>query len=213
MNWSRLHKLPPGLRNLPPDDRPPPPERLLTQPWRAGVTGWVVVFVAVLAELAGGAAVANQTSAAVAVPVLIVPAVVALGFAVTQWWQVRSSGAEPASWWHLGGIAAAAVTWALWPTIPGALAGNGVSAGTEDGRVYCDVLPRAAVSGCLHRAAQAYDFHYLAWWATGAVILLVALLVRRSRIAAYAAIPVAFAGSQLATFFLNQFVVYYHLNG
>ena len=45
------------------------------------------------------------------------------------------------------------------------------------------------------------------------MILLAALLARRSRIAAWAAIPAAFAGVQLATFFLNQFVLYYHLNG
>jgi hypothetical protein len=37
------------------------------------------------------------------------------------------------------------------------------------------------------------------------------LLTRRSRIAAYAGIPAAFAGGQLAAFFLNQFVLYYHL--
>ena len=38
-----------------------------------------------------------------------------------------------------------------------------------------------------------------------------ALLARRSRIAAWAAIPAALAGCQLATYFLNQIVLYYHL--
>jgi hypothetical protein len=45
------------------------------------------------------------------------------------------------------------------------------------------------------------------------LILIAALLTRRSRIAAWAAIPAAPAGCQLATYFLNQIVLYYHLSG
>jgi hypothetical protein len=60
------------------------------------MTGWIVIFAAVIAELAGGAVVANQTSEAIAIAVLITPVVVVFGFAVVQWWQVTSSGAEPA---------------------------------------------------------------------------------------------------------------------
>jgi hypothetical protein len=67
------------------------------------------------------------------------------------------------------------------------------------------------VADCLRRTAQAYDHHNLAFWSTGALILIAALLTRRSRIAAWAAIPAAAAGCQLATYFLNQIVLYYHL--
>jgi hypothetical protein len=211
MNWSRLHGQPPGLRQLPEDDQRPRPAPLLTQPFAAGMMGWIVVCGAVVAELAGGAAVANQTSTAIAVLVLALPVVVAFGFAAVQWWQVRSSGAEPASWWHMAGIAAAALTWLLWPTIPGALASTGAGPSTTSGQAVCNVLPNPAMSECLHRAAQAFDSHNLAWWSTGALILIAALLARRSRIAAWAAIPAALAGCQLATYFLNQFVLYYHL--
>jgi hypothetical protein len=186
---------------------------MLTQPFEAGLTAWIVVTGAVIAELAGGAAVANQMSAAITVPVLIFPVVVAFGFAVVQWWQVRSSAAEPASWWHLAGIAAAALTWLLWPTIPGALAGTTAVAGTSSGRAFCYVLPTTAMSDCLHRIAQAFDDHDLAWWSTGVLILIAALLARRSRIAAWAAIPAAFAGCQIAAYFLNQIVLLYHLSG
>lgn len=203
----------PIVRTFPEDDQRQTSSTLLTDPWTAGVTGWIVVSVAVIAELAGGAAVANQTSATLALLVLITPVAVAFGFAVVQWWQVRSSGAEPAGWWHLGGIAAALLTWGLWPTVPGALAGSGVPGGAGGGHSFCDVLPAPEVPSCLYRAAQAADGHYIAWWSTFVVILLAALLARRSRIAAWAAIPAAFAGVQLATFFLNQFVLYYHLNG
>ena len=209
MPWSRLQKGPPGVRRLPRADQPPRPRPLLTQPFAGGMTAWVVIFCAVIAELAGGAVVGNQASAAIAVPVLIVPVVVVFGFAVVQWWQVRSSGAEPVSWWHLGGVAAAVITWQFWPTVPGALTGTGVPGGMRPHHGFCYILPNPAP--CLHRAAQAADDHYLAFWCTGAVIVLAALLARRSRIAAYAGIPAALAGGQLSAFFLTQFVIYYHL--
>ena len=109
MSWCGRHGRRPS-RGLPVDDERPKPAPLLTQPFEAAMTGWIVVFGAVLAELAGGAVVANQMSAAIALPVLILPVVVALGFAAGQWWQVRSSAAEPASWWHLAAAAAAALS-------------------------------------------------------------------------------------------------------
>jgi uncharacterized membrane protein len=165
MLWSRLHGLPPGLRHLPVDDWPPRPVRLLTQPFTAGMTGWAVVFGALIAEVAGGASVVRQTPAAIAVPVLMFPVVVASSFAVVQWWQVWLSGVEPASRWHLAGIAFAVLTWLLWPEIP--------------------------------------ERRDITWWCTGALILIAALLARRSRIAAWAAIPIAFAGCELATYFLG----------
>ncbi len=211
MSWCGRHGRRPS-RGLPVDDERPKPAPLLTQPFEAAMTGWIVVFGAVLAELAGGAVVANQMSAAIALPVLIIPVVVAFGFAAVQWWQVRSSAAEPASWWHLTAAAAAALIWLLWPTVPGPLADATAAAGSGSGRAFCDVLPTGAiVSGCLRRTAQAYDSHNLAWWSTAALILIAALLARRSRIAAWATIPLALAGCQLATWFLNQVVLYYHL--
>lgn len=204
MLWSRLHGLPPGLRHLPSDDWPPRPAPLLARPFEAGMTGWVVVFGALIAEVAGGAAVANQAYAVIAVPVLVFPVVVAFSFAVVQWWQVCSFGAEPASWWHLIGIAAAVLTWLLWPTSPGALpAGTGALPCTGSSQASCHVLPAAAPGDYLHRLVQALDGHPLAWWSTGALIFIAALLARRSRIAAWAAIPAAFAGCELAARFLN----------
>lgn len=199
MLWSRMHGLPPGLRHLPMEDWPPRPAPLLTQPFAAGMTGWVVVFGAVIAELAGGAAVANQTSAVIAVPVLVFPVVVAFGFAVVQWWQVRSRGTDPPSWWHLAGVAAAALTWLLWPIVPGMLGGSRALSCTGSGQASCSAAP----ADYLRSAAQAFDNRYLAWWSTGVLILIAALLARRSRIAAWAAIPAAFAGCELATYFLG----------
>lgn len=211
MPWSRLSRQPPGLRRLPKEDQPPRPAPWLTQPFEAGLTGWILVCGAVIVELAGGAVVANQTSTVIALLVLIIPVVVVSGFAVVQWWQVRSSRAEPAPWWHLAGIAAAVFTWLVWPTVPGALAGTTAVGSPNSALAFCAVLPGTAASDCLRRTAQAFDNHNLAWWSTGALILIAALLARRSRIAAWGAIPVAFAGCQIATYFLNQIVLYYHL--
>jgi hypothetical protein len=187
-------------RNDPPTRRP-----LLTYPWEAGVTGWVVVFGAVVAEVAGGI-VTNQMPMVIAAPVLAFPAAVAAGLSVVQWWQVRSSGAERASWWHLAGIAAAVFVWLLYPTIPGVLATD------SSARDACYSLSYPT-PGCLSRVSQAMAGHNLVWSLTGVLILIAALLTRRSRIAAWAAIPIAFAGCLLATHFLELLLVYYHAGG
>lgn len=205
MNWSRRRGQPAELWRRPEDDQPPRSVPLLARPFEGGVTGWIVICAGVIAELAGGAAVANQMSTTVAVLVLIVPVVVVFGFAVVQWWQVRTSGAEPANWWHLGGAAVAVLIWALWPTIPGPLSES------TNNRAFCNALPTTEASDCLRRTAQAFDNHNIAYWSTAALILIAALLVRRSRMAPWAAIPAALAGCQLATYFLNQIVLSYHL--
>jgi hypothetical protein len=175
---------------------------LLAQPWEGGVIGWVVVGGAMLAEVVGGI-VTNQMPMVIALPVLVFPVAVAAGFAVVQWWQVSSSGAERASWWHLAGIAAALFVWLVYPTTPGILVTD------SNARAACYSLYQPT-PGCLSRAAQAMDGHDLVWWLTGALILAAALLARRSRIAAWAAIPLAFAGCLLATHFLQLLLLYYH---
>jgi hypothetical protein len=169
------------------------------------MTGWIVVLGAILAELIGGS-VTNHMTTPVVVTVLGVPVVVVLGFAVVQWRQTRSSAVEPAHWWHFAGIAAALLAWWLWPTRPGVLDGTGNAASV------CQALAANAPT-CLPRAAQAVDRHDIVWWGTAGLILLVALLVRRSRIAAWAAIPVAFAGVELATHFMEQLLLFYNAGG
>lgn len=179
---------------------------LLAQPFQAGVTGWIVVMGAVIAETVGSA-VTNRMSTAVVAPVLAVPVAVVLAFAVAQWWQVRSCKAEPASWWHLGGVAAAIITWTLWPTQQGALDGAGNAAAA------CSNMGATLTPGCLPHAARALDNHDIVWWSTLALILIMGTLVRRSRIAAWGAIPVAFAGCAFATHFMEQLLLYYHAGG
>src|SRR5712691_6711152 len=115
----------------------------------------------------------------------------------------RSAGAERASWWHLAGIAAAVFVWLGYPTTPGILAE------VSNARDACYSL-YWPTPGCLSRVTQAMDNHNLSWWLTGGLILAAALLTRRSRIAAWAAIPTALAGCLLATHFLELLLVYYH---
>lgn len=129
------------------------------------------------------------------------------GFAVVQWQQVRSSGAEPASWWHLAAIAPAVFTWLVWPTAPGVLAPAG------NARAACIILVSQPTPEYLSRAAHAMDNRSLVWWLTGALIVAAALGARRSRIAAWAAIPATPGGCILATHFLELLLRQYHAGG
>jgi hypothetical protein len=175
----------------------------LTRSWEGGVTGWIVVCGAMLAELVAGL-VTNHMPMVIAAPALVFPVAVAAGFAFVQWWQVRSSQAEPASWWHLSGVAAALLTWVLYPTMPRVFAQAG-NAGKA-----CIFLQPNVTPGCVQRATQAMDSRTLVWWLTGGLILGAALLTRRSRIAAWAAVPAAFGGCLLAFHFLELLNLYYH---
>jgi len=181
---------------------------LLAKPWAGGMAGWLVVFGAMVVDLVGGI-VTNPASALVTTLVLGLPTAIVVGFSVVQFQQARSCGAEPASWWHLAGVAAAAFTWVVWPTHPGVLYGVGSA------RRACIVLqgkPRPTAD-CLARAAHAIDSGNIAWWLTGALIVLIALLARRSRMAAWAAIPTAFAGCLIATHFLELLLLQFHRGG
>ncbi len=181
---------------------------LLAQPWAGGMAGWLVVFGAMVADLVGGI-VTNPASVLVATLVLAFPTAIVVGFSVVQFQQARSCGAEPASWWHLAGVAAAAFTWVVWPTHPGVLYG------VSSARQACIILlgkPKPTAD-CLARATHAIDGGNIAWWLTGALIVLIALLARRSRMATWATIPIAFAGCLIATHFLEVLLLQFHPSG
>jgi len=179
---------------------------LLAQPWAGGAAGWLVVFIALVADIVAGIAT-NKAPVLVATLVLAFLAAVAVGFSVAQHQQARSCGAEAASWWHLGGIALAALVWLTWPTSPGMLDG------VKDARQACVVLLGRTTPNCLARASHAFDGRNLVWWLTGALIVMMALLSRRARMAAWAAIPVALAGCLLATHFLELLLLHYQSGG
>jgi len=181
---------------------------LLAQPWAGGAAGWLVVSGALVADIVAGI-VTNKAPVLVATLVLAFLAAVAVGFSVVQYQQARSCGAEPASWWHLGGIALAAIAWLAWPTSPGVLSG------VSSARQACNVLLSrpAPTADCLARASHAIDSRNLVWWLTGALILMMAPLSRRAKMAAWAAIPIALAGCLLATHFLELLILHYQPGG
>jgi hypothetical protein len=180
----------------------PARQPLLTLSWEGAVAGWMVVFGAALVELVA-AIVTGRMPVVAEVPVVAFPVAVAAGFALVQWWQVTSSGAARANWWHYGGIAFALFVWLVYPTTPGVLAAD------TNARDACYSLSYPS-PGCLSRVTHAMDAHNLVWWVTGGLIIGFALLARRSKIAAWAAIPVAFAGCVIATHFLDLLLAFYH---
>lgn len=186
--------------------QPTQPTPFLTRSWQAGITGWIVVFGAVLVELVAGIVV-NSMSMAVAATALIVPVGITLGFGVVQWVQMRSvPAADRPSWWHLAAIGMGLFTWAVWPVTPSALLP------IHNARDACTML-YTATPDCVARAMSAMSNSDIIWWVTGGLIVALALLARRSRIAAWAAIPVAFAGCQLAGHFLELLLLHYHFVG
>jgi hypothetical protein len=179
----------------------------LTRSWEGGVIGWIVVFGASIAEIIVGI-VTNRMPMVIAAPALALPVAVVAGFVLVQWLQSWAIAAAPASWWHLGGIAAALLIWLVYPTVP-----PGVLEGAGNARQACSVMQQPVTSDCLRRAAQAMDNHNLAWALTGVVILGAALLARRSRVAAWGAMPAALAGCLLARHFLELLLRFYHAGG
>jgi hypothetical protein len=177
----------------------------LAQPWQGGVTGWVVVFGAIVFELVAGIVV-NSMSMAVAAPVLIAPAAIAVGFSVAQWIQMRSFLAERPSWWHLAAIAMALFTWVAWPVTPTALQS------TSNAHDTCMVI-YTATPDCVSRVMSATSSSNITWWVTAGLILALVPLARRSRMAAWAAIPLALAGCQLAGHFFELLLLHYHFVG
>jgi hypothetical protein len=177
----------------------------LTLPWEAGFTGWIVVFGAILVELVGSV-VTNISPMNVAAPVLLTPAAIAVGLGVAQWHQVRSVAAEPSHWWHYAGVVIALIAWIIFPIAPSAL--YAVTNPTD----ACTVM-YTATPACVARASSALTDSAITWWVTGFVTFSMALLVKHSRIAAWASIPLAFAGCLLATHFLELLLLYYHVSG
>lgn len=185
--------------------QPTQPMPFLTRSWQAGMTGWIVVFGAVLVELVAGIVV-NSMSVAVAAPALIVPAAIAIGFGIVQWVQMRSVRADRPSWWHMAAIGVALFTWVVWPVTPSALLP------IHSAHDACTML-YTATPDCVARAMSAMSNSDITWWVTGGLIVALAPLARRSRIAAWAAIPVALAGCQLAGHFLELLLLHYRFPG
>lgn len=179
---------------------------MLVRPFEAGVIAGILTAVTTLIVIVTGA-LAPRNSPAIIVPLLVIPIAVMFGFAIVQWLRMRASHAEPVSWWQLLTVVAGLLLWYLSPRVPQPLAE------LHNAGAACQALPVPTHSDCLQRAAQAFDSAAIAWWAAFALIIVAALLARRSRIAAWAAIPVGLAGSVLANNLLEQLLVHFGITG
>lgn len=181
--------------------QPTPP--FLTLPWQAGVTCWIIVFNAIVYELIAGA-VLQSSSNLLTIAVLVVPVVIALVLAGIQAFQVRAFSADRSNWWHLGAIVLGLLVWQFWPVTPSVLL---PIHGAHDTCVFMF----QATPACIAFAKSAFLASNLTYWITGGLIVALIPLVRYSKIGAWTALPLAFAGSQIAAHFLQAMLHHYHV--
>jgi hypothetical protein len=146
-----------------------------------------------VAVLIGGS-VTNRMSFTVAAVTLTTPAAVFVGFAVAEWLEARRTGVTlPRG--HLAGPGLAVVLWLL-HTAGG---GGDLYFGKE---FYCKSFIGDPAGTCLRAAGHALHNGHLVSWIGLATVAALALLARRSRIAAWSTIPIVLAGQTLALHFL-----------
>ena len=118
--------------------------------------------------------------------------------AAYEWWAGRRLGIE-LSRLQLIVVAVGLVFWQLYQTSPGDLPYDPTSA------QLCAYVQRVD-RPCLFEADAARLHSDIAWWSTGVLIVILALMARRSRTAAWATPAVAIAGGAVALHFLDVFV-------
>jgi hypothetical protein len=150
---------------------------------------WIICAASVVAVLIGGS-VTNRMSFAVAAVTLATPAALCAGFAVAEWLEARRAALLlPRG--HLAGPGVALVVWLLYSS-----GGGGDLFFSKE--YYCRSVIGDADAACLREAGQALQDGRLISWITLAVLVALALLARRSRVAAWSTIPIALAGQTLA---------------
>ena len=174
-------------------------------PWQAGVTGWIVIVGGVVFELIVPI-FTQSVSNPVTIAILALPIVVALVFAFLQLQQVRATNSERPHLWHLGALALGLLVWQLWPVTPSVLL---PIHGAHDTCVFM----YTATPACIALAKSAYFASNLAFWVTGGLIVALIPLARYSKIGAWTAIPLGFAGGQVASHFLQLMLHHYHVTG
>ena len=130
---------------------------------------------------------------------LAVPPLTTAAIAVYEWSTARAYGdvLHPC---HLFGIAMGLLLWLDYPGAPGNLPFDPSSS------QLCAYVGRATESGCLASAGTALLYNNIAWYSTGALIIVWALFAPRSRTAAWSCAAVALAGSVFSLHFLEAFV-------
>lgn len=174
-------------------------------PWQAGVTGWIIVVGGVVFELVVPV-VTQSVSNPVTTAILALPIVIALVFATIQLRQVRATNSERPHLWHLGAIALGLLAWQLLPVTPPVLLP------LHGARDICTFMFQATPT-CIAMTKSAFFASNLTFWLTGGLIVALIPLARYSRIGAWTAVPLAFAGGQLSSHFLQYLLHHYHVTG
>jgi hypothetical protein len=145
------------------------------------------------------AMVTHRSSPWVMAASLSVPVLVFAAFVAYEWRAGRQLGIELTRL-HLIAVVVGLVLWLMYQTAPGSLPFDPSSAR------LCDYVGLRADSACLARADAARLHSDIAWWSTGALIVVFGVFARRSRTAAWTAPAIALAGSVSALYFLEVFV-------
>lgn len=161
------------------------------QAWAVALGGFVVVLL--------GAMVTHLKSTPVMGLTLGVPVAAVVALSVQEFLAARRHTTR-LSRMHLFGVAIGLLVWLLYPTAPGDLSFN------PSPEALCRYAQRPGSPECLAHAGAARLHAHVAWFATGALILLLAPLARRSRSAAWGTAAVGFAGAAFALHFLEVFV-------
>ncbi len=170
----------------------------MARPFWLGCEAWIASVGGLLLVLVG-AMVTHQMSTPVMAVTLAVPPAVTGAIGVYEWSRARAYG-DVLNPLHLVGIAVGLILWLDYQGAPGNLPFD------PSASELCSYVGQASASGCLAQARTALLYDNIAWYGTGALIIVWALFAPRSRTAAWSSAVVALAGSAFALHFLETFV-------
>lgn len=165
--------------------------------WRASCQAGFVSFGGLVAAVVI-TAVMHRDSPGLMAGVLAVPLSIFLAVAAYEWWAGRRLNTR-LSRLNLIVVAVGLVLWVTYERAPGGLPADPTSV------QLCEYVGYRLNHACLVKAHAARLHADIAWWSTGALIVLFGLLARRSRTAAWCTPAIAIAGSALALQFLESF--------
>jgi hypothetical protein len=170
----------------------------MARPFWLGCEAWIASVGGLILVLTG-TMVTHEMSTPVMATTLAVPPAMTAAIGVYEWSKARAYGdvLHPG---HLLGIAVGLLLWLDYQGAPGSLPFDPSAA------QLCAYVGKATVSNCLTQADTARLYSDIAWYSTGALIIVWALFAPYSRTAAWSSAVVALAGSAFALHFLEAFV-------
>jgi hypothetical protein len=170
----------------------PRPEQLTVRAW------FVVAGLCVLTLIAG---TVTYSMATVTMTFAVGPLVaICIAYSSFEWLEARKLGESVISRWHLTGAVLSLIIWLMLSTRP-----PGSSA--EEIQIACSAPPLGvSTATCLADANAAEWGNRIVSWGSLGIIALLAVVGRRSRVAAWSTLMVATAGQTLAIQFIREFL-------